>query len=674
MLFKEIFNVPAPGVAMELLTGGGALLLQALYLCWKKFPYRHIIAISLLTLPILYIAIESMNSFLTCDESYLVFEPVDIVNSSLDMWKLGQFRTTDLLAGVPIVLVKKMTGLTKDYLAIMVKSLHWLLAFVLILFIIELLCRRMDKIPFLVGYGMSMVVIIALPVVLQANKIINYDSLSMLFGVASVMALLRGWREKRPLMLYGSIALAAFAAQEKLIASPILWLQLVLVPLSTLKSVVDEPLRSQLHRVAVMTLKAVAVVIGVLVGSYLIVSSINTLNGSENNAFNVLLPLLIVVWPLVWSAGGNISTLIVNQDYSGGGYLILLVAAIALVIVTVNVAAAVFAVRIVLCRQKEPFFVFVENRIGLAGYLLFFTVIGVGVPGTFLPDVYLAPFHQVAPGAYIGKLFNESWVYYGANSVGTHILYGIWWAYATFVNALPTALIGLALFNAVALKRKNREGGMGWSIVFVAVLLTPLLYGIFQVPIGNRYFNMFLLLLLIKLLNDFFSIELSNRQRAVITSVVVVATLAEILPFGPSYGGFRPIWSNYSKTYQSTPSRTKLNPWWMGWGEEVYISGKQIQDTRRETSTDTGRITLYHNFLGDWMFKPRNVHLLLMDTVKLLTYGTNDYYVLNRMGLAYSTMPFPDGVKPFSEVDLRGFVIAWVFRGSDLETAGFRFE
>jgi hypothetical protein len=52
--------------------------------------------------------------------------------------------------------------------------------------------------------------------------------------------------------------------------------------------------------------------------------------------------------------------------------------------------------------------------------------------------------------------------------------------------------------------------------------------------------------------------------------------ILEFFPFGHLYGVFRPFWSKDPTLYNHSLSKGILNPWWMGWGEEVSMAGKII--------------------------------------------------------------------------------------------------
>ena len=96
-------------VLAEFFTIISALILLTGYLLIRKMPLRSIVFITFLSIPALYFSVDSMNSILTCDESYIVYEPVNLANDSLFNWNSGAFRTTDLSVGL-LCFLKKVTG------------------------------------------------------------------------------------------------------------------------------------------------------------------------------------------------------------------------------------------------------------------------------------------------------------------------------------------------------------------------------------------------------------------------------------------------------------------------------------------------------------------------------------------------------------------------------------
>jgi hypothetical protein len=91
----------------EFFTIISALILQTGYLLIRKMPRRSIVLVTFLSVPALYVSVESMNSILTCDESYIVYEPVNLANDSLVNWNRGHSEQLILQLDSPCFFLRR---------------------------------------------------------------------------------------------------------------------------------------------------------------------------------------------------------------------------------------------------------------------------------------------------------------------------------------------------------------------------------------------------------------------------------------------------------------------------------------------------------------------------------------------------------------------------------------
>jgi hypothetical protein len=661
---------------LEIITGISALLSQVAYLHFiRKISVRTATVVAMLTIPALFMSLESMNSFLTCDESYLVYEPVDLAHNPLLMWKMGAFRTTNLLVGVPLAGVKYLTGFSMDILAVFGKSLHWFLSFLLIMVIVELVLR-LSELPekFPVAYLATWYSISVFPVVLLAQKILNYDAFAMLFGALAILLLAVGWKEKRQFYLYMSIVVAAFAAQEKLIASPLVWICLCIVPLRISFQNGYDSLWVLVQRTIKAAILAAMAAFMVFFVTSAIVDIVNVQGAPGKNAFNLFYPLVSGFWPLLRMMAGDV-TIHVSNPLFEHWYFVPFFAAVVIIFLAVvtttgtAVCRLAYSMKTALCIGDR-----ISMNLRFINYLLLFCLYALGIAGTYLINAFLAPYYPVTPGAYQGSTFNRAFVYFGATSLPAHLAYSVGWAYAVAANALPTAFLGCAAINTLSFMKKRRVPNLLFELVFTGALVAPLIYGLLQLPVGNRYLNLFLLIIILKLLYDLLSTVHDGIRLKTIALALCIALIAEVYPFRPLFASFRPIWSNFSFDYNTSPSKAVLNPWWMGWGEEVCIAGQRLQTRLKRDNPSLDGVTIYSNYMGEWLLRKNNARIVPLDTIDRIGYSRNDFYVLNRMGIAQSSLNFPEHVTPYETISFRGFVQAWVFRGSDLAEQGFRFR
>lgn len=617
-----------------------------------------------------------MDGFLTCDETYVVYEPTNLAEDSLKNWHLGAFRTTDLLVGVPLSIAKAFTGFSLDIMAVFAKSLHWLIGFVVILLILETLMRisKKDKSPAI--YLFFSYCIMLLPVVIMAQKIINYDSLSMLTGALAILLLIRGWNENRTIWLYLSIVSAAFAAQEKLIAAPFLWFCLFSVPFKAILSTNDyRPIV-----IACKTLKPAAAAmtfsIFTMLFTFSVVSIVNNRGLPQADAFNLFYPLMSGFWPVLRAIGFDLFKIFNGMSFNGYQFIILL---LVVFICLFSIVIFLIAVLVTLFRSRtrlSTMLTQIRGNLPVINYTLFFLSLIIGISGCYLISAYFAPYYPLQQDSYKPALsFNDAFVHFGARTLPSHLLYSIGWSYAVFFNAVPTLFIIMTAVNAFSLILKKRKSSIPiFEIIYTISLLMPVLFGLFQVPVSNRYFNLFILIIILKTIYDLSQLSSERYRRGIIAFGAGCLLLIEIIPFGPLYAAFHPIWSNYSYSYNTRPSRGILNPWWMGWGEEAFIEEKRIARKLNTDNPSLDGIVFYSNYMGSCLYNKTKAVFCPIDSVSNFRYTDNDYYILNRMGIAQLNIGFPEGIEPFDKICFRGFIQAWVFRGSDLKKHGFSFS
>jgi hypothetical protein len=155
-----------------------------------------------------------------------------------------------------------------------------------------------------------------------------------------------------------------------------------------------------------------------------------------------------------------------------------------------------------------------------------------------------------------------------------------------------------------------------------------------------------------------------------------VLTLIEIIPFAPVYASFRPLWLTYSKERLHTQRAGYLDALWPGWGEEMMLAGILIsQDCPTDGCPETH---IYLPYGGEWLAAPETIDTtnIVFSSIgeETIPYTESDYYVLNRVSLAYHFINQPHNIDPVYIIDFRGYEQAWVYRGDQLKAAGFTFH
>jgi hypothetical protein len=663
--------------SIEFVTIVVALMSVAGYFLLRRSSIKTVVAVTLLVLPFVILSVESMDSFLTCDETYLIYEPLNLATDTLRFWNAGFLKTTDILVGIPCAVIKSVMGLPLDILAVIGKSLHWLWGFFFVLLIADALKKLLDSklhdVPF---YTLCIGALLSFPAINIALKIINYDALSMLPGSLSVLWLAYGLKTRRHVYCFAAIVVATLAAQEKVIAGPLLWVAVIVTPLAPFLCATPLAWRKSFAGIAKTSALALLLSLFTTLPFFFVIDLLRSKGLSAPGISAVFMPFLSGAWPFLQWGGIDIAPTLKTCGPVFYPLLFLsLFSSLFLLFSTVS-----FTLLIIVCKLRK--YVMLRGLV-LLNDALFLLAGSIGIIATFSVKAHLFPALLAHHGEYLPTAtFDKGAILFGAHHLWEHLILSVCWAYALFVNAIPTFFfLSSAVAAVVRLILRRIPGSVHSSIVvelsFTGALAAPFLYAILQIPLGIRYLNLFLVLILVRCCFDIVAALscLTFRKSVVAVAACSAMVIMEVLPFRPLYGGFRPIWSNYPERYNIHPSRGILNPSWMGWGEEVALAGKRLQKIlAREGNPSLRDVRLYHNYYGEWLYRKNEAMLMYMDS--LLTdyrYSENDFYILNRMGVTSSPQPFPDKIPPFFTISFRGFVEAWVFRGSDLAANGFRF-
>lgn len=659
----------------EIVTIIAACAIQVLYFTQKKVRINNIFLLTATTFPAIIMSIWSMNSFLTCDEEYIIYEIIHLPINSLANWKYGALRTTDLLVGVPVIFVKALTGFTSDIMALFAKSLHWIIGFCTLIFTIDILIRMLSKKErFIWAYALMFNFFMLMPVVLLAIKIIQYDLLSMSLGVLAIVVFIYGLQNKEKKWFILSVVFSALASQEKLIATPVLWVCLSLVPLKVALDSGKEKFSDVLKVTLLETLKVTGIALLVVLGTFAVVNLINNKISIFSNTFSLFYPLISVLFPVLRFLGINIPKILQNDMlFCDPLYIPLFSILFVILFLVINIAliTVVYASKADANLQKK--ISHLSNYLPVLNYILFVILLISGICGTYFLDAWIAPFKQPIQGAFLPTLsFNETSVHFDMSNLFTHTLACILWSYTIFINAIPTSVVVLVLINAFCCFTKSKDHiSPAFEIVFMMVLWVPFGYGMFQVPVINRYLNLFLFLFTVITVYKLISLNFDSVKVKTLTVLCCIFLLIEVFPFKPLFGAFRPVWANYSKLHSTTPLRGAFNPWWIGWGEEISIVGKRIEKNLIQSNPDLRGVNIYHNGWGAWLYQKNSALILKIDTCANLRYTKNDYYIFIRGSTIQSYFSFPQNVPVYDIVSYRGFVTAWVFRGDELKKHGF---
>ncbi|MBN1992351.1 MAG: hypothetical protein JW953_06575 [Anaerolineae bacterium] len=651
-----------------------------LYLRWQCKSWRAALLLAALSLPPLYLSLERVSQFLTYDALVygIILESLHLASADLGQWLLVAARTTTtslgLLAAAAQYYAPEMTEIQGK---IILKNLHWLTGFILLLWLHYRLRRdfisESNKKFFFVIFIYTALL---LPTNNIALKVFNYDLLSMLLGILALLHLVTAIKEKSSRDGLIGIVLAWLAAQEKLIASPIL-----IFALAVYGYLVSQPASksgyARLFR-GVLVGSIVAAAIGIIFT--LVVAVIRHFNVPTGFWVGAVRPLTAWAGPIMlynFGIFGSDNFRYYFLPLLGLSFLISCLAALGILL-----ADKFFTLR-------PHLLAIIGRQLDRANILLAILALLVGIAGTYVVDVYYAPYFPIAPGNYDPPVpifaGTEIDLHFNAASAWQHRVSFIAYAYAIFVNAMPTVywLSMLAALLVTRLTQQRQKIDLGLELLWTGALLMPLVFGLFQIRVWNRYFNigLFLFVMVVSLKVTEALTTLPAKKKAAFGGIFAVLLLAEILPFRPLYGAFRPIWAHYD---DSTPIKGKLNPAWLGWGEDIMLAGQALENQCHLSGNNTlngipcNSITLYWAYPGEWLDENKEITVLPYQKIydKLASgepvYTAANYYLINRSNIIQEDT-FPAEVPPDVLISFRRYPQTWVYRLDRLKEAGYEF-
>ncbi len=647
-----------------------ATLLALLYVRWQFKSWPTAIFLALVSVPPLYLSLERASQFLTTDATAIIKEVLYLSTSDMGQWLHGAARTTDTSLGLLMaILYHYLPGMTELQGKILLKNLHWLSGFALLLWIHHLLHRhfvsRSNKYLF---FFMFIYTAFLLPTNNLALKTFNYDLLSMLFSLLVFLHILVAIKVRKPRYALLGIVIAYLAAQEKLNASPFLILALaVYAYLACMSSSKFNPIKIGWHLLIGFS---VALFTGII--SIFIVAIIKHWNVPEGLWESVIDPFVSWAWVvliILFSFDDHASLTASGLPLLGLSFGIIYPLSILLFFID-----RFFT-------ERPSLLIKLSHQLSRVNIALVIVVFLTGVYGTYWITAYWAPYSPIEPGNYHPPAaFNGAFWHFGAASLWQHIISFIAYAYTVLVNAIPSVywlcFIG-TLITARILRQKQRAE-LSIELLLMAGLLVPLVFGLVQIPVANRYLNIGLLLttigIALKTTNSLTA--LSAAKQAAFGVVFATLLLAEVFPFRPLYAPFRPFWSEYDDN--TTPITGKINPSWLGWGEETMLAGQFIEAQCRNADNNTvngipcNLITLYVLYWGEWLDEDTQVTAIPSKEAlsSNRSYTPANYYVLNR-SIIVQGFPFPFEAKPTFVISFRGHTQAWVYRFDQLQAAGY---
>jgi hypothetical protein len=660
------------------------LAIQACRLFIRQVPSGELFLTLFCCIPAAYFTSYGCVCFLSWDESYIFYDIVNFKTGPIAQWSNGAFRTSITLWGPLFYAIQSLTQITKDVTLVLVKVTHLITG----IFLITILIDQLHTVFFpktrqSIFHSIMFNAIMFLPVTSLALKTLNYDMISMLLGVLGTIMCIAGIGNRSKLRILSGIIILTLAAHEKLIASPLLW-----AGMTASVSALSWP--RQKGTITTITIRIIECSVAIPAVSFLVIIIsfiyVNITHESSIPGFTaqqMLLAYSSCFWPLwnLFHIGSSFFINIMNTSLISEMITVLKGFLIIICIVFTSSISLITLLKILTTRKLYTAIPRINIVVSQLNFLTLSAVTITGIIASYTLNTRIWPLTSIPEGYYIpSATFNDIALQFGAKTALVHTLFSAAWACAVLVNALPTAILFLILLGGMINIRSQERYSVNTSTLLLNLftllcICTPVVYGVVQLPLYSRYFNLFLigpLLSLIPLYIKWYDIR--PKSFLLVFTIGYLFTIIESYPFQPFVTSFHPVWSNCSPAIYKQPSAGNVTPWYPGWGEELPSAFERITD---EFSNDTQEIRLYHNFPSSLIRPPENFIISAMPKGqgKLpYRYSDHDFYILSRNGVStYSYIPFPYNIDPLFTIENRGFVKAWVFRGSDLYNNGFRF-
>lgn len=671
--------------SIEILVFIAVLSIQFCRLIIRKIPTGELILTMLCCVPVTYFVSSGCTRFLSWDESYIFYDIVNYRTSTLTQWNFGSFRTSITLWGPFFSAVQSLTHITKDITLVLVKSVHLIFGVLLITIVIDQLHSCFfAKTRQSIFHAVLFNAVMFLPVTSLALKTLNYDMLSMVLGVLGILLCSAGIVNHSKKRIFSAIIILTLAAHEKLIASPFLWTGMI-VSVYALSWPSNKMLLSKLvSRLVMWSFAIPAISLLVIVTSF---TYINITNGSSFQLFTaqqLLLAYTSSLWPFcnLFHTGSLFFTNSSIQISFFSELIIFLKGFLVIAgILFTSSSVLITIVKIIAIRKMYTAIPRINRAVSKLNFVVLSLITVTGIVAGYTLKANIWPLISTPDGYYIPQAtFNNIALQFRAKTAVGHTLLSSIWACAVYTNALPTVLLSLMLLGAlITVLSQERytvnQANLLLNIFTLICICIPIGFGVLQLPLYSRYFNLFLLGATLSLISQTIK-WFDTRRRAFLLmySIGFIFLIIESYPFQPFVASFRPLWSNGSTTVNTHPSPGQATPWYPGWGEELPEAYERLSEY---IPTDTEEIRLYYNFPSALFSLPEKIKTSAMPKGHgqlPYRYSDHDFYIISRNGVStYSYIPFPYDIEPLFTIENRGFVKAWVYCGRDLYNNGFSF-
>lgn len=641
----------------------------------------------ILLIPFIFNAVVHGTQDGAVDEGNTIYEAGILKNTQLEAWRRSSYRITSVTMGTLFNLIDNRDYVASTDIRITqlgyYKAAHWFLAFIFIIglhyvinkfFIRKLFDKNnFEALFFVLFIGASLLI----PSNLMSMRYANYDAFSMLLGLIGLFLSLAGVNQTSWKYAYWGLIFSTLAAQEKLLASPFLIVSLML------SAYVMYQKKHKMYLVPLFVLIGMFISLITAAVLTLWVGLIRNFTFPDFSLFNLAAPLISwkIAYNLVVAPAKDLTLPIAEvSKYITALGAVLLIATIFLDII-----------KGLLNKINTKF-----NKIAVLACVLVVWIFGIF--GTYKMKAYQPWIVPPSPGNFDARAVGNNFWFVDTETKNEQMFKNIAWYNAEFVNTVPTVVLVL-LFIIVVFALLRREKGQtsinGFlDIAVMASLAFPTLLAIKSSWLYNRYYNAFTYLLCIYVLVNVITFLLpkikSIKIQSAVVFIIILGFFIEIIPYRVAYGYFRPIWSQAGEYEKNNVETGRQFLAFSGWSLEHAATQSKIYEICKQEK-NCSEVRIYSDYAGYWLgsahslstwevFNFNGDSYSIPQASVIGGYKNTDYFVLTRIGLYNAlgfgnlrTMLVPKEVVPVFTIKVRGFIIAWVYRGDELKKQGFSF-
>ena len=305
--------------------------------------------------------------------------------------------------------------------------------------------------------------------------------------------------------------------------------------------------------------------------------------------------------------------------------------------------------------------------------LLLLIIIG-GVYATFFVTLKVYPYVDFLPGECRDVIQFDDWYYNygGATKLGQSLFLTLD-SLGQILNSISSVHLFLLFIFALGSligKIKVQDEDDFWIQCIIGGICTLILgYAVVGIPPDAKYKSLFVIALIIC---SFLCIArcFVVQSRGIVLGILLLGLMGmEVFIYRPNELVFSPVWNIKSESEKKYPTTGEIRIGEaMSWGFHNMLAGEKISAWAEQNSIPLEQIYIYSDYYSKWLENPGMNIRVIESSKDIGDFGEKDFYILSRFALFREEIPeFIYEEEPFDAVSYRGEIVAWIYRGEQLE-------